>query len=78
MSATLGLLPIEAFDLLDEVWRGGIRVSSNSARREATALAQLASMGLITTQTAHGEFGSVWHVTPAGLEIVWYVKGLEE
>jgi hypothetical protein len=46
---------------------GGFTTRSDTARRQAEAIAEAACKGLITTQTPDGFYSSVWRLTAIGL-----------
>lgn len=55
---------------------GGIWTKSNLARTHADEIAQAASRGWLTTQTAPHEYGRLWLLTTAGLATLNIMKGL--
>jgi hypothetical protein len=57
-------------DLIVEVYKGGVTVSSNLARSEAVVVAMAASAGLISTYIHAGAYGNEWKVTNVGLRFL--------
>jgi len=53
---------------LREAYRDPYKTQSNFAREFAQEVGALASMGLITTAEAPGQFGKKWRITGIGLE----------
>ena len=62
-----GQLPTELIPVLDQAYECGFSVQSDFFRKHATGVALAASLGLITTLVREG-YGSIWRITPAGME----------
>lgn len=47
---------------------GGFTCQSDYSRRHAIETAQMASMGLLTTELPNGNFSNIWRITSRGLD----------
>lgn len=63
--------------LLEEAWDHGVRTKGNLARAYADELAAAASRGFLTTETPRGIYGRKWRITPAGLDHLWGLLGMD-
>lgn len=65
----------DLFKVMTKAFKSHFTIQSDFSRFYAAEVGALASMGLISTQEAAGEFGRVWRVTGVGLEtLLHYAK----
>lgn len=70
--------PAGIVEIVERAWLGGVFIQSDFARSSALLVATAASAGLITTEEAYpGVYGRIWRPTPAGLSLLWTLRGME-
>lgn len=72
--AVLTALDENLMDLLVAVQEGGVTVSCNKARENASLIGMAASLNLISTKVTRNVFGREWRLTVAGLLLLSEVE----
>lgn len=61
---------VSFFLVLDRAWRSPFKLKSNFARKAAVYVATSASLGYLSNQIDQDTFGSVWNITPLGIDFL--------